>query len=204
MATKNQIGLALSGSTGTGSFVGSISPTLVTPILGAATATTIVFNPTTGGIIGTTTNDNADAGNVGEFISSIVLSGSAVSLVSSTAKTVTSISLTAGDWDVQGEVFFTGGATTQFTQLSGAISITNNTLPTIPSTNGSFHGNRGTVDNASTTTRWIVGTNSVSSVSLSPNRQSLSATTTIYLIALATFTVSTASAYGKITARRIR
>lgn len=43
MATRNQIDLNLSGQTGTGSFVGSNSPTLVTPTLGVSSATSINF-----------------------------------------------------------------------------------------------------------------------------------------------------------------
>lgn len=43
MATKNQIDVGLSGSTGTGNFVGSNTPTLVTPVLGVASATSINF-----------------------------------------------------------------------------------------------------------------------------------------------------------------
>lgn len=43
MATRNQIDLALSGSTGTGTFVGSTSPTLVTPVLGTASATSLTL-----------------------------------------------------------------------------------------------------------------------------------------------------------------
>jgi len=41
LSTNNALNLPLSGSTGTVAFVGSNSPTLVTPVLGAATATTI-------------------------------------------------------------------------------------------------------------------------------------------------------------------
>ncbi len=41
MATNNIVNVGLSGSTGTGNFVGSTSPTLVTPTLGVATATTV-------------------------------------------------------------------------------------------------------------------------------------------------------------------
>lgn len=41
MATVNQVGLGLSGSTGSGTFVGHNGPTLVGPILGNATATNI-------------------------------------------------------------------------------------------------------------------------------------------------------------------
>ncbi len=41
MATNNELNLGLSGSTGSGSFVGSTSPTFVTPNIGAATVTSI-------------------------------------------------------------------------------------------------------------------------------------------------------------------
>lgn len=41
MTAVNSVGNALTGSTGTGKFVGDTSPTLVTPALGVATATSI-------------------------------------------------------------------------------------------------------------------------------------------------------------------
>lgn len=43
MATINSVGNGLTGATGTGLFVGSTSPTLVTPTLGVALATSINF-----------------------------------------------------------------------------------------------------------------------------------------------------------------
>jgi hypothetical protein len=43
MATINSVGNSLTGSTGSGAFVGATSPTLVTPTLGAALATSINF-----------------------------------------------------------------------------------------------------------------------------------------------------------------
>jgi hypothetical protein len=43
MTTINPIGNGLSGTTGTGNFVGANTPTLITPVLGAATATSINF-----------------------------------------------------------------------------------------------------------------------------------------------------------------
>lgn len=46
MSTINAVGVGLSGSTGTGAFVGSISPIMVTPTLGAASATSIDFGQT--------------------------------------------------------------------------------------------------------------------------------------------------------------
>lgn len=46
MAVINQVGNALTGSTGSGSFVGATSPTLLTPILGVASATSMNFGQT--------------------------------------------------------------------------------------------------------------------------------------------------------------
>jgi hypothetical protein len=48
MTTNNAVNTTLSGQTGTGSFVGSISPTLVTPALGTPTSGNII-NTTNGG-----------------------------------------------------------------------------------------------------------------------------------------------------------
>src|SRR3989304_2866533 len=84
----------------------------------------------TTGIVGTTTNNNVQAGSVGEYVESIVLFASATALTTNTAKTVTSISLTAGDWDVIGNVAFTGGTTTNVTAFRNGISTVDNTLPT--------------------------------------------------------------------------
>lgn len=47
MATNNAVNTTLSGQTGTGTFVGSTSPTLVTPALGVATATSMNFGGST-------------------------------------------------------------------------------------------------------------------------------------------------------------
>lgn len=43
MTTNNSVNVGLSGSTGSGTFVGATSPTLVTPVIGVATATSINF-----------------------------------------------------------------------------------------------------------------------------------------------------------------
>jgi len=94
--------------------------------LGAATATSITFSPSTGGIVGTTTNNNASAGFVGEFISSVISSGAAVSFTSTVSKDLTSISLTAGDWEVFGNITWNG---TTITAGYVWISATSATLP---------------------------------------------------------------------------
>jgi len=199
MTTNNAVNVGLSGATGSGSFVGATSPTLVTPTLGVATATTIAFSPTTGGIIGTTAADSASAGNVGEYISSVIASGSAVSMSNFTAKTITSISLTAGDWDVWGEVYISAANTTTIAQVQGAINTTTNTIPTLP---GDGVASQNLV--TPTSANWVPQTSGVPSVSISPCRINISTTTTIFLVGIATFGTSTLSLYGKIAARRRR
>ena len=113
--TNNSVNVSLVGQTGTGSFVGATSPTIATPTFTGTPALTIpsVTFSTTTGIVGTTTNNNAAAGSVGEFVSSIVLGAAAVSLTTNVSANITSlVSLSAGDWDIWGSGWLTVGATT--------------------------------------------------------------------------------------------
>jgi hypothetical protein len=144
------------------------------------------------GIIGTITNDNAAVGYVGEFVNSVLAVGSAVSLTSGTSKSVTSISLTAGDWDVRGQVDYRAGATTSITILTQGISQTDNTL-----------GGQDTYSKYVMAAVIPTASNDIG-VPVRPFRISLSSQTTIYLVSNATFTSSTLSAYGTIEARRVR
>jgi len=160
----------------------------------AATGNTLQVSGVTvsrGQFPGTGTNDNATAGNIGELIESSVASGAAVSMTTSTPANITSISLTAGDWDVWGNVWITlnGGTTT--TQLIGAISTTSATLPTAPGSGAYTQLNTGTVGQP---WGWPAG----------QRRISISGTTAIYLVGQASFSGSTLSMYGYIGARRVR
>lgn len=193
MATMNSVNTNLSGQTGTGSFVGSTSPTLVTPVLGISSATSLSFSSTTEKI-GTTTNDNAASGSVGEFISSVVNFGSGISLTTTTVADVTSISLTAGDWNLWGNVGFFGGNTTNINFLGGWISSTSATLPNPTFYSSLSYGSAGVVPFESFSINFSVPT----------TRIRLTATTTIYLSVIALFTVSTCTSHGGIYARRAR
>lgn len=153
----------------------------------------ISFTPTTGGIVGTATNDDASAGYVGQITESTVQIGSAVSLVTTVAKTVTSISLTAGDYDAWGVVGFNAAATTSITDLTSCISLTTNTLTPPPIKGGIMR----------VKAPFTVGTIS-QFFPTGTVRISLAATTTVYLVAQGEFTVDTLSAYGYIGARRVR
>lgn len=142
-----------------------------------------------GQIQATATNDSASAGNMGEYASSNVASGSAVSLTTATTANVTSISLTAGDWDVDGVVGLTGTGLTA-TSFQGGISTTTATMG----------GESNRFDDPLSLS---VFTGNVA-LPTPTVRISISSTTTVYLVANSTFTVGTAGAYGTIRARRVR
>jgi hypothetical protein len=142
---------------------------------------------------GTATNDAATAGNIGEYISSSVLLASAVSLSAGVAANVTSISLTAGDWDVEGAVHFEAQPTTQINYSAASIGSASATFGT---TAGLFAasavGNQANYDD------------SYETVTIPRIRVSLSGTTTYYLVAKADWITSTYKAFGIISARRVR
>jgi len=77
---------------------------------GNPTFASLTFSPTTGGIIGTTTNNDADAGKVGEMLSTVVLVGAPIAMTTNVAINIASVSLTAGDWDVWGTLWLNPAA----------------------------------------------------------------------------------------------
>lgn len=143
-------------------------------------------------VLGVTTNSNAAPGIVGEFITSTIPSGGAVPLTSGATSNVTSISLTPGDWDVGGNVGFNAAGTTTITVESGGISVTSGVLPTSPG-GGAFF---------TLSLPFTTGADSVFPVGVT--RLSVATTTTVFLVANATFAASTLSAFGFIGARRRR
>lgn len=156
-----------------------------------ATTGTAVSGGQLGNIAGTTTNDNAAAGNVGEFKSSVVPIGSAVTLTTSGVPVdITSISLTAGDWDVWGNVGFTGNG---IVGASGWYAWTSATSATQPDL--SLASIQVLTASASTTLAEAVPY----------QRYSLASTTTIYLTGeFAAGAVTSVVGFGGIYARRVR
>jgi hypothetical protein len=162
-------------------------------VTGTLSATDTITPSQTKGIVGTTTNNSAQTGSVGEYLVSTV-SNSTVSLVTNTAANITSLSLTAGDWDVVGNLQLGTAATTNLAYWYSTISTSSGTLATSSVAASNV---------ASPTGGTVFGENAFTL--LSPTvRISLSATTTVYLVAQAGFTVSTLTAGGTIRARRIR
>jgi hypothetical protein len=147
-------------------------------------------------ISGTNTNDAAASGYVGEYVSSTVSVGSAITLTSLSATNVTSISLTAGDWDVGANVSFAGGGSVStLIQQIVSVSTTSATLDTTPGhSDAKFVGGSSGLDIGSSTSNGAIG----------KTRISLSSTTTVYLVARASSSGNAIKAYGIIEARRVR
>lgn len=134
----------------------------------------------------------AAAGKVGELVTSSVLAGSALALTSDVALSITSVSLTAGDWDVWGTVGLELNAATVVTQVRAAINTTTNNLGT-PAASAGYTILSGTL-----------GTGAAQLISTGVRTISIDDTTTVYLVGRATFAVNTAAGYGFLAARRVR
>ena len=147
-------------------------------------------------LVGTTTNDSAAAGNIGEWIFSELAVGSAIFLTSTFPSNITSISLTAGDWDVYGNIILVSNTTTSITNLNGFISKVSATTPASDADHTQPIIGISQSANVPGATTWAIP--------ITPGTQSLSGTTTIYLVAYGIFTVSTLKAYGWIGASRRR
>ena len=135
--------------------------------------------------------------DLGTLVTSSVPVGSAVSLTTNTAANVTSITLTAGDWDLSGVIDFNPAATTSVTNITAGVSLTSATLSA--QTGGSGLGTDPTM-------AWNQAASvpaAVMAMEVPAVRLSITATTTVYLVAKSTFTVSTMTAYGTIRANRV-
>ena len=149
---------------------------------------------TTGQIPGTATNDNATAGNVGEYKSAIVLSAGAVNLTSGTAVDITALSLTAGDWDVSGLCATQPTGAVVTTVLICNITTTANTLNNAPSDGGAMAFN-----NATQTA------GGGQAITTDVARVSIAGTVTYHLVTQTTWSGGTSlGGYGKLRARRVR
>lgn len=144
----------------------------------------VAFKPvSTLGIVGTTTNDNAQAGSIGEFPSPTNLTN--VPLTSGIAANVSSIVLSAGDWDVWGTVYdqpSAGGSA-----FEAGLNTTSATLPGTCCV---------TAINAAITGGMITP--------VPEQRISVAASTTVYLITTFSMTAGSVTGNGYLFARRVR
>lgn len=143
-------------------------------------------------IRGTTTNDSAAAGYVGEWIEGLIAQASAITLTTATTADVTSISLTAGDWLVSGLCNFNAAVIVGTQSICAITSTSGNSL-----TGANRGENRAEIPTVPTVASDV-------SITIPQYHVKLSATTTYYLKAQSTFSSGTNKVNGRISAVRIR
>lgn len=157
-------------------------------VAGAKTFTTQLIGK------GTATNDSAASGYIGEYIESVVTTGTFGA--TNVYADATSISLTAGDWDISIIAYanLNGATLTELTLGIGTASGTSGTG--VSSGNNAFYYQQAS---SSTAHPIVVGT-------VPPWRASISGTTTYYLKILATYSAGSAPVISRarLSARRVR
>jgi hypothetical protein len=163
-------------ATGSGSVVLATTPTISQPVIN-----------------GVTDGSAAGAGVVGQIISA---NASTVSVTSGATPNIATITLSAGDWDVWGQLEFLPASTTAITALGASVSATSGGFDSGISNAVSYTISRG-IAFTGTGAATIALQSGEASISVNTN-------TTFYLSAFSLFTVSTMTATGKIQARRRR
>lgn len=141
---------------------------------------------------GTTTNDSATTGYIGEYIESVVTGGTNAA-GSTQFKDLTSITLSAGDWDVTANVNWNSNGATWTQATSGIGLVTGNDF----SDDNQINKSDDSWSSSSTTPLRISHT-------IASRRLSLSTSTPVYLKISATYSLGTPQARGSIHARRVR
>ncbi len=154
-----------------------------------------------GQLLGTNTNDAASAGNVGQLLTGSTARTAPVSLSSGVDKTVATITLTAGDWQVSGGLGLKPAATTVIQNIIFGISSTNNSVQSVnnwgvPQSTGDLTFSYGYTATLNEDQAGIIPAYQVTVANGN--------TLPLYLVTETAFTTSTCAAYGYIQARRMR
>lgn len=192
---------AISAVPAWGVLVGSDLPTFTGDVTNSGAAMTLAatsnstlatLSKSTGvAVHGTNTNDAASAGFVGEYVESVVSTSTNVPSSNNQFGDLTSISLTAGDWDVTLVAWFTlNGATATDVEIGIGTATGNNGAGLVIGSN--------TIDIPPPTS-----TNDAGST-IPSFRVSLSSTTTIYGKIQVTFSAGTLKYRCRLSARRMR
>jgi len=140
---------------------------------------------------GTPTDDNAAAGQVGEYLAAQTLSTAAIPITSGVDTGVSTLALTPGDWDVWGSVGFTMSANNSTVARAWLNPTGAATAPAVDQVGG-----HAIMPIANNTAQSIMP--------ITPLRVSVGTNTTIRLGTTVTTSGGTISAWGKIMARRAR
>jgi len=135
--------------------------------------------------LGVTDGSEAKAGEIGEYLTA---SGGPLSIANNTPTNIATLPLTAGDYDVWGQVAFTAAGTTHPTQIGASISTVSATLQQATTLLGAAFTTGATL---------TIGT-------AGSARVNVAAATTAYLVGFSTFTTAGMTASGTVYARRAR
>jgi hypothetical protein len=193
--TSAQLAGVLSDETGgSGVAVFNASPTFTGTVnVAALTATGIITPSQTAGIAGTTTNNDANAGSVGQEITA---NATGVSASNGVTANCTSAALAAGDYEVTGmfATFPAGGTTTSIIQAG--ISPTSGTVQTI-------NAGPPSLANVALHTSAVPAGGQMN-LTLPPTRIKLASAGNAYIVYSVNFAVSTMQVGCQIRARRVR
>lgn len=145
-----------------------------------------------GGVLARTDGSNMQTGVVGHIVQSEIIQGGAVSLTTATTADITSVSLEPGQWIVSWAAKLRGVTGLTVTNFSAGVNTASITLaPTHPTQCGEMASNLTAV------------TGNVLTLDGANYKLNLTATTTVFLSAQATFSAGTCSAFGVITAELV-
>src|SRR5215469_789721 len=133
---------------------------------------------------------NAAPGQIGEYVFDNRTTASFLGITSGVSTDLASISLSPGDWDVQGGVYFQGSSSSGSDDLRAWVNTVSATQPT---------GDNGGLAIMSTTSGGLVNM-----LPVPPIRASGTVTTVVYLGCNATYGSGTMQAKGFVRARRMR
>lgn len=142
-------------------------------------------------VAGDTTGTAVPTGQVGERLEATRAAGSSLAIASATPTTVTSLTLTAGVWDVSYVAQFDGVATTSGTRVLASLATAPNSLT------------GGVAGDTELQLPIMPNNNSAVSITMPSKRIVLSASTTYYLIGFANFTAGSVGVYGRLSAVRV-
>ncbi len=146
--------------------------------------------------LGVTDASSASTGIIGEYLSSTIALGSATSLTSNTAKDITTLTLSPGDWKPWGTIAIIPAGTTTLSSFVGSVNTTSGVQATSPAGGSMF------TLNLPVTTGFTTGATQM--LPTGQSRQNVSVTTVIYLVVTVVFNISTCTGYGFLAARRMR
>ncbi len=148
--------------------------------------------------MGVTDGTGAAAGVVGEVITASLSYASRVAMTTDTAKTIATLTLTAGAWDLSGALHYgTSGSTSQFLACisSTTNAITDTSTYGLPSATGEYRAQLDLVASAAYPQYTIP---------IPSYRLNLGAGATLYLVGYTSFTTGAVNAHGFLQAARVR